>query len=60
MRFSEFLHRLIGRENVLKISPTPLKAVNMTYNLLSAFKIMLNESDWMDEESKIIALEKVD
>lgn len=31
----------------------------MTNNLLSAFKTMLNETDWMDEESKQVAIEKV-
>lgn len=31
----------------------------MTNNLLNAFKTMLNETDWMDEESKQVAIEKV-
>ena len=31
----------------------------MTNNLLTTFKEMLNETDWMDEQSKKVALEKV-
>ena len=31
----------------------------MTNNLLITFKEMLNETDWMDEQSKKVALEKV-
>ena len=31
----------------------------MTNNLLNAFKKMLNETDWMDDESKQVAIEKV-
>ena len=31
----------------------------MANNLLNEFKLILNESDWMDTESKKVALEKV-
>lgn len=31
----------------------------MIDNLLDEFTQMLNESDWMDDESKLVALEKV-
>lgn len=35
------------------------EALSMVDNLLGAFKQILRESDWMDEESKKSAIEKV-
>jgi predicted metalloendopeptidase len=37
-----------------------IEAEEMTDNLISEFKLILKESDWMDQESKNKALEKVD
>jgi predicted metalloendopeptidase len=36
-----------------------VKAVEMIENILNEFKVILSESDWMDEESKLNALAKV-
>ncbi|CAF0711920.1 unnamed protein product [Brachionus calyciflorus] len=36
------------------------QAVDMINNLLTEFRIILNESDWIDSHSKKLALEKVD
>jgi membrane metallo-endopeptidase-like protein 1 len=35
-----------------------VKAVEMIENILNEFKVILSESDWMDEESKLNALAK--
>lgn len=35
-----------------------VEALNMVANLLEEFKLILNETDWMDTESKLVALEK--
>jgi membrane metallo-endopeptidase-like protein 1 len=35
------------------------EALNMVNNLLQEFKQILRESDWMDDESKKVAIEKV-
>ena len=35
------------------------EALSMVQNLLEEFKQILRESDWMDEESKKVAIEKV-